>query len=181
MNCSEIILLAIALSVDAFIVSFSYGLFLEQRHKLNSVELGISTGFFQAFMPFIAYIITDRMKFFLMPYSKIIVFTIFCYLGLNFIFESIKKSSEKKRISLNFKILLLIGIATSIDAFSSGITLSLTNSPIIISSLLIGIITFNNSIIGYFIGHYLKTLKTKYIELAGGIILVGLAIKQILP
>ncbi|MCM1264979.1 MAG: manganese efflux pump [Candidatus Gastranaerophilales bacterium] len=176
MSYSEIILLALALSIDACVVSFSYGLCTERRKRLTSLALAITTGFFQAFMPVIAYFFTDMVKNFIQPYSKYIVFIIFMYLGITFIKESFQKDNDKK-LCVSIKTLLLIGIATSIDAFSAGISLSLTNTPILFSASAIGIITFANSLFGYWSGCYLKIFNPQILEIIGGLTLIGLAVK----
>ena len=178
MNCSEIILLAIALSIDACVVSFSYGLCIEKRKRINALLLALTTGFFQSLMPVIGYLFTDIIRTFIQPYSKWLVFLIFIYLGINFILDSLKPNKFKK-LCLDLKTLLLIGIATSIDAFSAGISLSLTSSPMMFSIIAIGLITFIDSILGYSLGVYMKSLKAKYFEIIGGIILIGLALNSL--
>ena len=175
MSYVDIFMLALALSIDAFVVSFSYGLCIERRKRLNSFLLALTTGSFQAFMPVISYFFTGIIKTYIEPYSKITVFIIFAYLGINFIIEGLNKNKDNKKIDICVQSLLLIGIATSIDALSSGITLSLTNTSITISSITIGAVTFINSIIGYWLGYYLKNIKSRYFEIIGGIILLILA------
>lgn len=176
MNYSDIILLALALSIDACVVSFSYGLCTEKRKRLTSFALAITTGFFQGFMPVISYFCTDMVKTFIQPYSKYIVFIIFMYLGITFIKDSFNKKNHKK-LYISLKTLLLIGIATSIDAFSAGISLSLTNTSITFSACAIGIITFINSLLGYWSGCCLKGFNAQILEIVGGLTLIGLAIK----
>ena len=178
MNCTEIFLLAVALSIDAFIVSFSYGLCIEYRKRLSSAALAVTTGAFQALMPVLGFHLANAVKIYILPYSKFIVFIIFMYLGLTFIKEA-SKDNQPKRLCVSLKSLLLIGIATSIDAFSAGISLFLTNSPLMFSVLTIGFVTFAGSIIGYWCGYGLKVFKTKYLEILGGVILVSLAIKNL--
>ncbi len=178
MNFSELILLAFALSIDACVVAFSYGLCIENKKKLSSLALATSTGFFQAFMPVIGYFFTDLVKTFIEPYSRFIVFIIFAYLGYTFIKEGLTKEKPKK-LCVSLKALFLIGIATSIDAFSAGISLSLTNTSIKLSALLIGVITFINTLIGYWSGYGLKVFNPKYLQILGGLILIGLAIKNL--
>ena len=179
MSYSDIILLAIALSIDACVVSFAYGLCLENKHKRSAFSLAFTTGFFQALMPVIGYYFTDIVRTFIQPYAKWIVFGIFVYLGVNFIKEALTKN-EHKDLCVTPKSLLLIGIATSIDAFSAGISLSLTSSPMKFSIISIGLITFINSLLGYFSGNRLKQFKADYLQILGGIILIFLAVKNIL-
>ena len=178
MSYSDIILLAIALSIDACVVSFAYGLCIEDKNKRSAFALALTTGFFQAFMPVIGYYFTDIVRTLIQPYAKWIVFLIFIYLGVNFIKEALEKS-ERKNLCITPKSLLLIGIATSIDAFSAGISLSLTSSPMKFSIISIGLITFINSLLGYFAGHRLKSFKADYLQILGGVILIFLAVKNL--
>jgi len=179
MNYSEIFLLAVALSIDACLVSFAYGTNTKLNKIKNSLKLAVTTGLFQGFMPVIGYIFADKIKTFISPYSKYIVFMIFMYLGVTFILSSLKKESVKNKPNLGFNTLMVIGIATSIDAFSAGITLLLTNSPIILSILLIGVVTFIDSLFGFWSAYSLKQFNKKGFEISGGVIMIFLAVKAL--
>lgn len=176
MSLVEIFLLALALSIDACVVSFSYGICFNKNRLKNSILLAISTGFFQGLMPCIGYYLTNLCKTYIEPYAKLIVFLIFVYLGIKFVKEAFDKNKNKPNC-IGIICLLLIGIATSIDAFSAGITLSLCGNTILKPVLLITGITFINSIFGFWIGQKLKNLSTKYLEITAGLILIGLGIK----
>ena len=174
----EIFLLALALSVDACVVSFSYGVCFNQNRLKNSLLLASFTGIFQGLMPCISYYLTSFFKTHIGPYAKIIVFTIFIYLGFKFIKESFENNKNKPNC-IGIGCLLLIGIATSIDAFSAGISLSLYGNRILKPALLITIVTFINSIIGFAVGQKLKNLPTKSLEIGAGLILISLGIKAL--
>lgn len=176
MSLIEIFLLALALSIDACVVSFSYGICFNQDRLKNSLLLATCTGFFQGIMPCLGYYLTSLCKTYIEPYAKLIVFLIFVYLGLKFIKEAFDKNKNKPNC-IGIICLLLIGIATSIDAFSAGITLSLYGNTIAKPALLIAGITFINSILGFFLGQKVKNLSTKYLEIFAGLILIGLGIK----
>ena len=178
MTYISIFILAIALSIDACIVSFSYGLkFNEQRLK-NSMLLALFTGAFQALMPVIGYFLTGCVKSYILPYADTIVFLVFTYLGIKFICEAFEKEKPKE-LCIDLKCLLLIGIATSIDAFSAGISLSLYGNKILKPALLIGLITFINAHLGFFFGGKLKNNPSEILEIIGGIILILLGIKAL--
>lgn len=179
MSYFEIFILAIALSIDACIVSFTYALKFKETHFKNSLSLSICTGLFQALMPILGYYLTNFVKVYIEPYSKLIVFIIFTYLGIKFILEANEKK-ENKTAAINRETLLLIGIATSIDAFSAGISLSLFGNKILKPAILIGLITFVNSNLGYYSGLKLKTLPSKFLEITGGILLILLGLKALL-
>jgi len=175
MSYLSILVLAFALSIDACLVSFSYGIKYNKNKLKNALLLSSSTGIFQGIMPVLGYYMTNVIKIFIQPYTSLIVFFIFSYLGIKFIIEALQKEKEK-HLCINIKSLILIGIATSIDAFSAGISLSLYGNRIIKPIILIGLITFLNSNLG----SKLKYLPTKYIESLAGLLLIILGIKAII-
>ena len=179
MTYLEIFLLALALSVDACVVSFTYGLTFNNDRLKNSLLLASFTGMFQGLMPVLGYFLTTFVKSYIAPYASWIVFLIFMYLGVKFIKEAFDKNKEKP-CCIGISCLLLIGIATSIDAFSAGISLSLYGNKILKPALLITMITFINSILGFYFGGKLKNFPTKIIEIIAGLILILLGIKAII-
>lgn len=179
MSYFSIFILAFALSVDACVVSFSYGIKFDKQRLKNALLLSSFTGLFQGLMPVIGYFLTNFVREFIYPYADLIVFLIFSYLGFKFIIEA-NSPERKKELCIDIKCLFLIGIATSIDAFSAGISLSLYGNRILKPALLIALITFINSNIGFWTGGKIRHLQTKYLEIFAGILLICLGIKAIL-
>ncbi len=171
-------MLAFALSVDACVVSFSYGLVYEKNRFKNALLISCCTGFFQGIMPFFGYYLTGFVKNLIQPYSRIIIFSIFVYLGIKFIIEAFSEH-KKEKLCIDLKCLLMIGIATSIDAFSAGISLALYGNNILKPAILIGLITLINSNIGFVIGSKLKSIPTRILEVSAGLLLIILGIKAI--
>lgn len=178
MTYLEVFLLAVALSVDAFVVSFSYGLSFNQNRIKNAILLATFTGVFQGIMPCFGYFLTTFVKSGIAPYANPIIFTIFVFLGLKIIKESFDKD-KKTPCCIGLTCLLLIGIATSLDAFSAGISLLLCGNLILKPALLITGITFINSLIGFNLGGKLKYLPTQWLEILAGLILISLGIKAL--
>ena len=178
MSYIEIFLLALALSIDACVVSFSYGLVFNEKKMKNSMLLACSTGFFQGVMPVIGYFLTGFVKSFIEPFAGLIVFLIFTYLGVKFIMEAFEKHKEKP-LCIDVKCLILVGVATSIDAFSAGISLALFGNKILKPSILIALVTFFNSFLGFYLGGKLKHLPTKSLEIFSGVLLILLGIKAL--
>ena len=129
-------------------------------------------------MPTIGYYLTGFVKSFIEPYAGLIVFLIFTYLGVKIIIEAFDKESEQQ-LCIDLKCLILVGIATSIDAFSAGITLSLFGNHILKPALLIAFVTFANSILGFALGGKLKHLPTKGLEVFAGLLLIALGVKAL--
>ena len=151
----EMFFLALALSIDACVASFSIGMLIEENRKKNALLLAGSTGFFQGLMPILGYILTSYVINLISPFSKFIIFIIFTFLGIKLIKEAFNEKKEKT-LCLSTICLILIGIATSIDAFSAVITLYLSGNNILKSSILISVITFINSLLGFNLGNNLK-------------------------
>ncbi len=179
MSYISIILLSLALSVDACVVSFSYGLKFEFQRVKNATLIALFTAAFQGVMPFIGYYLTSYVKAYIQPYASLIVFLIFMYLGVKFIIEAFEKE-KMKNLCIDIKCLFLIGIATSIDAFSAGISLSLFGNRILKPVLLISFITLCNSYLGFYAGGKLKYMPTRILEILAGVLLMLLAIKALL-
>jgi len=178
MSLISLLLLAIALSVDACVVSFAHGLVLDGKRFKNALSLAVFTGGFQALMPLIGYYVTQSMLKYVEPFGKWLVFAIFMYLGIKIIQESYNPDREVP-LCLSFRCLLLVGIATSIDALAAGVTLSLTSTNIFKAVSLIGLTTFLFSFAGYWCGCFMKKLSTKVLEIIAGVILIFLSIKSL--
>jgi len=174
----EIIFLAIALGIDCLVVSFSQGLILKQNRIKNSLYLALTMGLFQGLMPVIGYVGTNGLYRFLVPLSKWIVFGIFLVLGLKFIVEAFEIKKDEIQC-LELKCLIGFGIATSIDALVSGATLMLTYTGLLLSCFIIGIVSFLMALVGFFAGNRIKSIKSQYLAVTGGVILIMLAIKSL--
>ena len=178
MSLVEIIFLAIALGIDCFVASFSQGLILKQNKAKNSLYLAVTMGLFQGLMPIIGYVGTNGLYRLLVPLSKWIVFGIFFELGLKFIIEAFEIQKEEAEC-IGLKCLIGLGIATSIDALVSGATIMLTHTNLPLACFVIGIASFIMALGGFFIGNYIKKIHPKYLAIAGGVILIILAIKSL--
>ena len=179
MSLIDIILLAIALGIDCLLVSFSQGLIFKYCRLKNSLLLAIIMGIFQGAMPVIGYIGTNSLYKYLVPFSKWIVFGIFFILGMKFIADAFQPK-EEKICCIGLRCLIGLGVATSIDALVSGVSLKLTGTSLLQSCLIIGTVSFAMSILGFWSGSFIKNIRPKYLEISGGAILILLALKAVL-
>lgn len=179
MSTTEIIIIAIGLSMDAFAVAISKGLELKKANLISCIITGIYFGFFQALMPCLGYSVGKIFGEFVSKYSGIITFAILAIIGINMIKESLK-NEEKIDADLSFLNMCMLGIATSIDAFATGVTLSFFDINILIASSIIGSITFAISFIGVKIGNIFGARFNNYAKTLGGLILIAIAIKSLL-
>lgn len=171
----EIILLGLALSIDACIASFAYGLNFNQNRIKNCLLLAFFTGIFQGLMPCLGFYLTSFVKSYIEPYTPIIVCVLFVTIGIGIIRESLKERPMVPNC-IGVLCLFLIGIATSMDAFSAGISLALYEVNIAKAAVLFTTITCINSSIGFCLGGKLKAIPRKKLEISAGLILIGLGI-----
>ena len=178
MGLIELILLALAMSIDACVVSLGYGLVIENNKRTTSLLLASFTGFFQFLMPILGYYFASILQKYIEAFASYIVFAIFAYLGIKFIKEAFDKDKSTPKC-LGVGCLFMLAVATSIDAFSSGISLLLSGNRILFPAVLIGVVTFINSLFGFWGGFVFKGGSSFYLEIAGGVILLGLGVKAL--
>lgn len=180
MSHLDIFILAIALSIDASVVSFSNGLIFTQNKRINSLMLATAVGFFQFLMPLIGGGLAYTVSKYVEPYDHWIVFGIFVLLGAKFIKDAFEeKEEEKVNCYLCFSYILLVSIATSIDALGAGVSIAFSGTKLLIPAIIIGIITFLNSLLGFWSGYLFKKFPTKNLEISSGVILILLAFKTL--
>jgi len=184
MTFFDIFFLAIALSVDAFIVSFSYGLLLKPHRTKNGVILGLVTGFFQFLMPVLGWYCAKSVNKYIESIDHWLAFFVFLALGIKIITDARNKNRETQFLNikkhLNINTLLMIGIATSIDALVSGATIYFMRFPILIPALIIGLTTFVCAWGGYELCRIFKRLPAEFLEIFAGMILIALGFKILL-
>ena len=180
MNIYEIIILSVALALDALIVSFSYGTIINTQRLKNALLLSTSFGIFQMLMPILGWFLTGVIYIYLQKYSKWIVFTVFFILGIKFIKEAISTQEKDQIKCISFLCILSLALATSIDALGAGISIKFSDVLIWFPSIIIGIITFILSLCGFFIASILKNISEKYVSIFGALILFYLALKSVI-
>ena len=194
----QILLLAIALSMDAFAVSITDGLIYQDINKKKALFIALTFGIMQGLMPLIGYWLVELVEFLVNEgsagsasniMSLVVVWTAFAlllFLGLKMLIEGIidvkKKEEAKKARMFSYKEVLFFGLATSIDALGSGVALhsGLSNNiTIFIHISIIIAITFVISLLGVLLGHKIEKLlkgKVEITSIIGGCILLALAI-----
>lgn len=179
MSTLSILFLAVALSIDAAVVSFTQGLIFVENKRKNSFLLALSVAFFQTIMPILGWLFARVIYSYVESFSSVIAFLIFFILGAKFIYEALKeekKEVQKVKLNLSLDYLFIVSVATSIDALGAGVNLYFLGAPLLFASLLIGLVTFLNSILSFWAGYLFKRFPSKYLEIAAGLILILLAI-----
>ena len=142
MGIIELSMLGLGLGMDAFAVAVSKGLSLKTMKWKIALVVGMYFGIFQALMPFLGYISGMKFGSFISNYSGIITFCLLLFIGINMIRETFNDESNNMDDGIKFFPMLLLSIATSIDAFAVGITFSFFEVNIFLAMFIIGIITF---------------------------------------
>lgn len=173
----QIVIIALSLALDSFSVSIAGGIKSQTSKISHALKVAAFFGIFQAFMPIIGWLIGETMKNFITAIGHWVAFFLLGIIGIKMIKEALDKDSEVKKNILNTKTLLLLSIATSIDALIVGITLNLLDIPFLISIATIGIVTFILCFFGFLFGRELSTSFGKKTEIAGGIALITIGLK----
>ncbi|WP_440448853.1 manganese efflux pump MntP [Ruminococcus intestinalis] len=179
MSILDLFILAVGLSMDAFAVSVCKGLSLGKIKPKHMCIAGAWFGGFQALMPLIGYFLGSFFAEMIEKYDHWVAFVLLAIIGGNMIKESFCKD-EKVDSSMDVKSMLLLAIATSIDALAVGVTFAFLQVQIVPAVSFIGVITFIFSAVGVKIGSLFGTKYKSKAELFGGIVLVLIGIKILL-
>lgn len=181
----QTLLISIGLSMDAFAVSICKGLGMSKLNKKQMLIIALYFGGFQALMPYIGWAVGARFSFYVSQYAHWIAFILLAIIGGKMIHEALTESEDCeddgiKDKKLSLKELLLLAIATSIDALAVGISFAFLNVPIIPSIIIIGLTTFAISLVGVIIGNIFGSKYKNKAEFVGGLILVIIGLKIVL-
>lgn len=177
MDYLEVFLIAIALSMDAFAVSICKGLKMQKFNINHTVTIGLFFGMFQALMPLIGWATGKAFEKYVTSYDHWIAFVLLLFIGAKMVYESFHSEEESNQV-FDIKELLILAVATSIDALAVGVTFALDRTVKILPAILvIGVTTFAFALFGVFVGHKFGSRYKNKAELAGGIILIFIGFK----
>ena len=180
MGAIEILLISIGLAMDAFAVSVCKGLAMKKMSWKKAIIIGLYFGIFQAVMPVIGYFLGTTFEKFITYVDHWVAFILLVGIGINMVKEAFNKESENRNDNVDVKTMLVLSIATSIDALAIGITFACLKIHIVMPVITIGLITFIISVIGVKIGNQFGDKYGKKAEIMGGVILILLGIKILL-
>lgn len=176
----EVLILAVALSMDAFAVSIGLGSKHEKKTRALAVQAAIYFGVFQALMPLIGFLGGKGVLGWVEGYAHWIAFFLLILIGGKMIYESFSEGIEDDVAQITHKMMLILAIATSIDAIAAGFTLTIIDVNPFIACLVIGVTTFIFSWIGVYVGAKSGTFLESKAELFGGVILILIGFKVLL-
>jgi len=188
MNLLELLILAIGLAMDAFAVAVCKGLSIKKITAKHPIIVGLYFGIFQAGMPMIGYFLGKQFSNKINAIDHWVAFILLGIIGINMMKGSLKEEEEEEKgcdcnesdNTLAVKGMLILAVATSIDALAVGITFAFLKVNIFVATSFIGVITFLIAVAGVIIGNIFGGKLRSKAEMAGGAILVCLGVKILL-
>ena len=184
MGFLELLFIGVGLSMDAFAVALCQGLCMPKLNLRHALVIALFFGGFQALMPFAGWLLGAQFAGYIQPLDHWIAFFLLAFIGGKMVWEALSPSTEEAScavtVTLDYKQLLMMAVATSIDALAVGVTFAFLDVPIGPAVTIIGCTTFCISLAGVVIGVFFSGRLQKWAELAGGVILVLLGCKILL-
>ena len=180
MSLTELFIIAVGLSMDAFAVSVCKGLSVQRLKLGHALTCGVYFGGFQGLMPALGYLLGSQFQSVIVKVDHWIAFILLGIIGINMIRESRDTDAESLDSSFGFKAMLPLAVATSIDALAVGVTFAFLNVDILPAVTVIGCTTFVISLAGVVIGTFFGARLQRWAEIAGGVILILLGGKILL-
>ena len=181
----ELFLLGVGLSMDAFAVSVCKGLGMRKLNKKQALIIGLYFGGFQALMPFVGWLLGSQFQKYITSIDHWIAFILLGFIGGKMMIEAVREWNEEEVVDvmdapIDHKNMLVLAVATSIDALTVGITFAFLGTPIVEAITIIGITTMVISIAGVVVGNFFGSRYKSKAEFIGGLILVLLGLKILL-
>ncbi len=180
MGILELVLISIGLAMDAFAVSICKGISLKKMDWKKAIIIGVYFGGFQAGMPLLGYLLGVNFESLVTSIDHWIAFVLLGFLGFKMLKDSLSDNEEDRNDDTSFKTMIVLAIATSIDALAVGITFAFLRVNILLAVLLIGVITFAFSVFGTKIGNKFGGAFENKAEFIGGLILILMGLKILL-
>ena len=178
MSIAVVILIALGLAMDAFAVSVSCGLCIIDRRYANALKVAFLFGFFQWGMLSLGWLAGSTFKNMIEPVDHWIAFALLLIIGIRMWKESMEENSKPLDLT-NLKLMITLAVATSIDAFAAGISISTLGYSLFIPSIYVGVITFTLCFTGVLLGCWIRNFSRvrKYLDRLGAAILIGIGLK----
>lgn len=180
MELLAVLLIAVGLAMDAFAVSICKGMAMRSPGLRSVVIIGLWFGVFQAVMPVVGYLLGSSFYDSISAYDHWIAFFLLSLIGVNMLREAFSGDEEDIDAGTGFRTMLVLAVATSIDALAVGITLAMTGDDILSSAAIIGTVTFALSAVGVKAGAVFGDRFGNKAEIVGGVILILIGVKILL-
>ncbi|MBS1485170.1 MAG: manganese efflux pump [Clostridium sp.] len=180
MSLTELFIIAVGLSMDAFAVAVCKGLAMPRMSWKGALIVGLYFGGFQAAMPLLGYFLGSKFSMAIRAYDHWVAFLLLVLIGAGMVKESFEKYESCSNASLDVRGMVLLAVATSIDALAVGVTFAFLNVDIVPAVSFIGAVTFTLSMVGVKVGNAFGCKYKSRAELAGGAILILMGLKILL-
>ncbi len=181
MSLFELTAVAAGLSMDAFAVALCKGACLREGERRESLLIALSFGFFQALMPLLGWLLGSSFTIYIHSFDHFVAFGLLAFIGVKLIFEALKKDEEALACKpLRIGELILLSLATSIDALAAGIAFAVLDISIWRAIGLIGLVTFALSYLAVRLGRRFGSRFQAKAQLAGGFSLILIGAKVLL-
>ena len=179
MGTLELVTIAVALAMDAFAVSIATGVSLKSVSPRQTFRLSWHFGLFQALMPILGWLMGGTVRSYIEAYDHWIAFVLLAYIGYKMIREAFDHEDEAKGDPTKGMRLIILSVATSIDALAVGLSLSMLGISVWWPALVIGVVALLFTMAGLHLGKTVVRAKSigKYAELLGGAVLIGIGLK----
>jgi putative Mn2+ efflux pump MntP len=180
MDLLTIILIAVGLAMDTFAVSIAKGIVVNRQRRKFALLLGGFFGGFQMLMPAIGWLIGLSFEKIIMSVDHWIAFGLLAFIGSKMIYDSTQKETHEREEQLRLHSIIVLAVATSIDALMVGLSFAFLKTSILEPILIIGLVTFLLSIIGFYFGYGLGRVFGNKIKIVGGLILILIGFRILL-
>jgi len=181
MNPLTVILLAVALGVDAFSVAIGVGAADDRKSWKPVLRLACAFGLFQFAMPLAGWLAGLTIVDIIAVYDHWVAFILLAYVGGKMIWEGLRRERDEKKADQTRGFpLLLLSVATSIDALAVGFSFSILKAPILLPAVIIGMVCFLMTAVGMIFGKVLAKLFGRKVEVFGGVVLIAIGVKIVI-
>ena len=184
MGIVELVLIAVGLSMDAFAVSICRGLGMRSLNLRTAAVLALFFGGFQALMPPIGWALGTQFMWLIEPVYHCVAFVLLAFIGGKMLWEAFHEGADdcecEDTSGIDPRELLVLAVATSIDALAAGISFAALSVDIVASVSLIGVITFGLSFVGVAVGHFFGARYERPASIVGGVVLILIGLKVLL-
>jgi manganese efflux pump family protein len=180
MDWLSILAIACALAMDAFAVAIVAGLTLNPLTRRQIFRLPFHFGLFQALMPIIGWIAGKAVHRYISEFDHWVAFGMLAFIGGRMLWGAVHGDKEDRKSTADPTsgwTLILLSVATSIDALAVGLSLAMVGSPILVPAIIIGLVAAAFTLTGMLLGRRIGSLWGKRVELLGGVILLAIGIK----
>jgi putative Mn2+ efflux pump MntP len=173
-----LLLIAFGLSMDAFAVSITSGITIKDQRLNHALRIGLFFGSFQALMPLIGWLAGLSLRDLISGVDHWVAFGLLSLIGGKMVYEATKIGSKDKEANpLSLFVLLILSVATSIDALAVGLSFAFLKISVATPVIVIGLVTFVLSFFGVLVGNRLGHFFEKKMEIIGGLVLIGIGVR----